>query len=196
MAEYRARVRARVETQRISRLRVRVRRRSSAMAKVLKIVKRRKDEDAAPVKTAKAGTTRSGAKVEKSEKSGRSRSASSESAGRFIGVTSGLGIAKFQNKTILENAKRRLTDEELAKAWRKEFPNAKADFTAATVRSVRGLVNRGKHGNDAPNRPIPEFDDSGTALPFRGEKKAAKEAAKAEREAEERRAKKIKKAAK
>lgn len=169
------------------------------MAKVLKIVKRRKDEDAAPVKTAKAGTARSGAKVEKSEKSeksGRSRAASSESTGRFLGATSGLGIAKFQNKTILENAKRRLTDEELAKMWRKEFPNAKADFTAATVRSVRGLVNRGKHGNDAPNRPIPEFDDSGTALPFRGEKKAAKEAAKAEREAEERRAKKVKKAAK
>jgi hypothetical protein len=97
---------------------------------------------------------------------------------RYIGGTSGLRIQEFQNKTILENPRKKLTDVQLAKLWREEFPKA-AKFEEKHVRGVRGLVNLGKHKNDPPAEPVHAYDDDGTKLPLRGEKKAAAEAAKA-----------------
>lgn len=138
-----------------------------------KIVRRGKDEAAA--KPAASGSTRTGAKVTKT-KEGKGTPGSSE--GRFIGRTSGLSVTKYQNKTLADNLKRKLNDEQLAADWRKEFPNARATYDANTVRGVRSVYNRGKHGNEAPRTPTPEYID-GIAQPFRGEKSAAKAAPKA-----------------
>lgn len=139
------------------------------MKKTLKLI--RKNDAAKP---AAAGSARTGAKVEK-VKAGKGTPGGA--VGRYAGRTSGLSVTKFQNQSIESNRKRKLTDEQLAKEWRNEFPNAKADYTAETVRGVRNLYNKGKHGNDAPSSPVPEFDDAGQALPFWGEKAAAKQAA-------------------
>jgi hypothetical protein len=132
-------------------------------------------------KTAKPGSVRTGAKVEK-VKAGKS---TNEGAGRFIGRTSGLGVCKYQNQSIETNLKRKKTDEELAREWKNEFPNAKADYTADTVRSVRNLYNKGKHGQDdtPPRVRVPEYNEAGEALPFWGEKAEAAKAAKAEKSA-------------
>lgn len=101
---------------------------------------------------------------------------------RYVGATSGLGVTEYQNKTILTNPKHKRTDEEIAKDWRKEFPKAKA-YTAEDVAGVRNVVNKGKHGNDAPVKPVHGYDDAGEALPLRGEKSAAKAAKKASKAA-------------
>lgn len=105
-----------------------------------------------------------------------------EKTSRYLGVTSGLRITEYQNKTLLDNRRNKLTDEQLAKSWRDEFPKA-AKFTEKHVRGVRGLVNLGKHKNDAPADLVHEYDVEGTKLPLRGEKKAEK-ATKAEAKAE------------
>lgn len=144
----------------------------------LKIVKR------AEAKTAKPGSKVTGAKVEK-VKSGKGQPGAA--AGRFIGRTSGLGVTKFQNQSLETNKKRKLDDEQLALEWKREFPNAKADYTAETVRGVRNLYNKGKHGNNdgeplSDSQRIPEFID-GEAQPFWGEKAAAKAAAREEKAA-------------
>jgi len=138
------------------------------MAKKLKIVRRTAPDTA---RVAASGSTRTGAKVEK-VKSGKGQPGSS--AGRFIGRTSGLSVLKYQNESLERNRKQRLTDEQLAADWRREFPGARATYTEATVAGVRGAYNRGAHGADAPRNPVPQFDASGEALPFRGEKSAAK----------------------
>lgn len=147
------------------KLRARLARKDSMAAeKRFAIVKRD------PAKVAAAGSTKTGAKVEKI-KAGKGMPGSA--SGRNIGRTTGLSIAKFQNKTIEENRKRHLTDEQLVRLWKSEFPNAKSDYTTAIVSGVRGLYNRGKHGNDAPKVPVPQYDEDGNALPFRGERAAA-----------------------
>jgi hypothetical protein len=146
-------------------------RKDSAMAKVLKI--RSKGSVPATAKAAQPGSERTGAKVKK-VKAGKGQPGSA--AGRYTGRTSGLSVTKFQNQSIETNRKRKLTDEALAQEWKREFPNAKADYTADTVRGVRNLYNLGKHGNDKPSTPVPAYDDSGTALPFWGSKAAEREA--------------------
>ncbi len=130
-------------------------------------------------KTAASGSTKTGAKVEK-VKAGKGTPGGA--VGRYTGRTSQLSVTKYQNQSIESNRKRKLTDEQLAREWKNEFPNAKADYTAETVRGVRNLYNKGKHGNndgEPLSNPVPEFDDAGQALPFWGEKSAAKAAAKA-----------------
>lgn len=167
------------------------------MAKVLRIKSKSQREaetsGSNPSKAARGDSGKSGAKVTKVASSGKG-SGERATAGKYTGKTSGLGVTKFQNLTLEQNMKKRLTDDQLAALWKKEFPNATADYDASTVKGVRGLYNRGKHGNDAPRTPVPEFDASGEALPFRGEKTAAKREAseqrKAQREAEERNQKK------
>lgn len=111
------------------------------------------------------------------------KEAKEKGSSRYVGLTSGLRITEFQNKTLLDNRRNKLTDEQLAKSWRDEFPKAAA-FTDKTVRGVRGLVNLGKHKNDAPTDPVHAYDEEGNKLPLRGEKKAAKDAAKADTKAE------------
>ena len=126
---------------------------------------------AATAKPAASGSTKTGAKVEKT-KSGKGQPGAA--VGRYTGRKSGLGVTKYQNQSIESNRKRKLTDEQLAHEWRDEFPNAKADYTAETVRGVRNLYNLGKHGNDKPSNPVPQFDDAGQAMPFWGERAKAK----------------------
>lgn len=102
------------------------------------------------------------AKVEK-VKSGRPTS----QPGRFLGKTTGMSVAKFQNKTLEDNRKKRLTDAQLAKLWKSEFPNAISDYTEAIVRGVRSAYNRGKHGNNDGQplaKPVPQFDEQGNAI--------------------------------
>ena len=151
-------------------------RKRNSMSK-FKIVKRATD------KVAQAGSGKTGAKVEKT-KSGKGQPGSAQ--GRFIGRTTGLSVAKFQNKTLEDNLKKKLTDEQLVRVWKAEFPNAKSDYTVEIVRGVRSAYNRGKHGQDdiVPSRRVPEFDDDGNALPFRGEASAAKREAKESRQTE------------
>jgi len=158
-------------------------RRGTHMSK-FKIVKRSPE-----AKTAQPGSAKTGAKVEK-VKAGKSAS----NAGRFTGRTTGMSIAKFQNKTIEDNRKKRLSDAQLVRVWKSEFPNAKSDYTEAIVSGVRSLYNRGKHGNDAPRVPVPQFDDDGQPMPFRGEKTAARKARAEEREEKAKVVKKLKKA--
>lgn len=145
------------------------------MAKVLKIRKKsavaeepvrgRKGKAEVEVKRTRPGTPK-----------GRD---AAPNAGRYKGKTSGLGVTVFQNQTIEQNKKKRMTDAQLAELWRREFPNARAEYTEETVRGVRNLYNLGKHGNN-DGRPlpdharVPEFDEQGQALPFWGEKSAAK----------------------
>lgn len=152
----------------------------TSMAQKLKIVSRTKSAEAAKAsaKTAQPGTTKTGAKVVKT-KEGKGQPGSSQ--GRFLGITSGLGVAKFQNQTFDNQKKRKLTDAQIAALWTKEFPNAKATYNAEMVPGVRSAYNRGKHGNNDGNPvvpPVPQYDESGDALPMRGEKTAAKKAAK------------------
>jgi len=96
---------------------------------------------------------------------------------RFVGKTSNLSVTDYQNKMLQSNFKAKLTDEQLAKAFRAEFPNAKA-YTAEDLPGIRSAFNRGKHGNDAPAKPLPAYDDAGEAMSIRGEKSAAKAAKK------------------
>lgn len=124
------------------------------------------------VKSAQPGGRVTGAKVEK-VKTGKG---GSTTAGRFLGRTSGLGVTKYQNQSLETNLKRKKNDDELALEWKREFPDAKADYSAETVRGVRGLFNKGKHGNDEPRTKVPEFID-GEPQPFWGERAAAKAAA-------------------
>jgi hypothetical protein len=114
---------------------------------------------------------------------------------RFAGVTSGLGVLQYQNKTLFDNVKRKLTDTALAADWRREFPNAIAEYTEETVSGVRNLVNRGKHGNpdQVPNPPLHAWDENGKPVANWGDKTKAKAAAKAEAEPPPAPAKKVKK---
>lgn len=141
----------------------------------LKLVKRQ----VVAAKAAAAGSGRTGAKVEKTKEG---KGVAGSAAGRFTGRTTGLSVTKYQNKTILENPKHKYDDEQLVALWKKEFPNAKSDYTVEIVRGVRSLVNRGKHGNDEPRTPVPQYID-GEAQPFRGEKTAARREAAEERPA-------------
>lgn len=160
------------------------------MATVLKI----KSKKTAAAQTAQPGAKRTGAKV--AIKGGKAKGEPTE--GRMLGRTSGLSVMKYQNQSLEQNRKRKLSDEQLAKEWCAEFPNSRAvrngRIDAAMVRSVRNTYNLGKHGNNDGNpipNPVPEFDENGQALPFWGTRMAARREAK---EAEAAKASKSKKA--
>lgn len=95
---------------------------------------------------------------------------------RFTGATTGLGVTEFQNQTLAQNFKKKLTDEQLAALWRKEFPNAIAQYTVEHVQGVRRLFNSGNHKNEAPAKPLHPYDEAGNELPNWGDKKRAREA--------------------
>ena len=125
----------------------------------MKIVKKVKDKDKAETKV--KGT-------------GGKATVGKDKPSRYIGKTSNMRVAEYQNQTLSQNSKKKLTDEELAKDWRREFPNAK-DFTGDIVRSVRNAFNRGQHNNETPSNLVHEYDDDGDKLPLpkRGRKPAA-----------------------
>lgn len=89
--------------------------------------------------------------------------ASKEKVSKYRGVTTGLSVKEFQNKSLKDNAKLHLSDRQLAGVWRKEFPRAVA-YTENHVAGVRGAYNRGEHGNDVPQRPIKEYDEHGVEM--------------------------------
>jgi len=146
------------------------------MATVLKIGAKKTASGKAAVATAKPGAATGGGKVTK-VKEGKAKTGGAV-AGAMVGKTTGLSILKYQNLTLEQNRKKRLTDEQLAQLWRSEHPNSKAvlngNIDAAMVRAVRNNYNLGKHGNDAPAVPIPQFDEGGQPVAAWGEKAAAK----------------------
>jgi hypothetical protein len=136
----------------------------STMAK-LKVVQKVEEE---PVVTKKG--RRAAKAAAKEEKKG---------VGRYTGATTGMSVTEFQNQLMERNFKVKMTDPQLAAAMRREFPEA-IDYDEDHVAGIRGAWNKGKHGNIQPTRPLPEFDDTGTALPLWGEKSAARKVAEAE----------------
>lgn len=138
------------------------------MAK-LKVVGGSVKEASAPVKGAK--------------KEAKAKVAKETVPKKFAGKTTGKGVREFQNDLFAANFKAHLSDEELATAMRDEFPNA-VPYTVEHVRGIRSAFNKGKHGNTAPGKPLPEYDEAGNAQPLWGEKSAARKAA-AEAKAEE-----------
>ena len=88
-----------------------------------------------------------------------------EKASRFKGLTSGLRVRDFQDKTLKDNVKAKLTDEALAELWNAEFPEAK-QVDAKMVGVVRKLYNAGKHGKllPAPEKPSVPYDAQGNKI--------------------------------
>ena len=124
-------------------------------------IKRRKEKDS----MAKAKIVKM-PKVAKKKTTTKAKSAAKSTkkvGSKFAGKSSGLGVSDFQNTTIARNKRDHLTDKVIAKLWRDEFPKAKA-YTEKDVASVRSAFNKGKHGNDAPARPIPEYDRDGNPI--------------------------------
>lgn len=76
------------------------------------------------------------------------------SASKYKGMTTGLRVMAFQDATFAANVTKMLTDEELAAAWRKEFPQAVA-FTAFHVKGARRDYNAGRHAKATPKPAIP-----------------------------------------
>ena len=137
---------------------------------LLTIKRRRKNTLMAKAKIVKMPPDTSKKKVSKPTKTVKSVKKTTSSVGKkFKGKTSNLGVLAYQNKTILDNRRAKLDDKTIAKMWRTEFPDAK-DYPDKDIASVRSAFNRGKHNNDAPARPIPEFDKNGD--PIKKEKAA------------------------
>lgn len=94
---------------------------------------------------------------------------------RYKGVTTGMRVHEYQNQSLEQNLKRKVTDEVLAAEWHAEFPEA-MDFTARVgmIQTVRGLYNKGKHKNAEPDIPLVAYDENKKPLPAptRGRKKA------------------------
>ena len=82
--------------------------------------------------------------------------------GRFFGRR----VMEFQNWTLASNARWRLTDEQLAVLWQAEFPNSRSRYTMRSVRAVRNQFNQGRHNNERPRTPVPEYDEGGRPVVF------------------------------
>lgn len=122
------------------------------MAKTMKLVgKKPASKAAAPVAVAAAPAAK---KAKASE-------------GKYIGATSGLRVGVFQNKTLEDNRKKKLTDEELVALWNAEYPNARTGYNLEIVRGVRNMYNLGKHNNEVPVVAIPEYDAEGKPVAAR-----------------------------
>lgn len=89
---------------------------------------------------------------------------------RYVGKTSGLRVQEFQTKSLADNFKAKLTDEQIAKTWREEFPLA-VKFSDKTVKAVRVRFNKGIHGGQegTPARLSRPYDADGKELALRGE---------------------------
>ncbi len=78
-----------------------------------------------------------------------------ERSGKNIGRTTGLRIMAYQDQTMSEQPTAKLTDEELAAKWQKEFPESRCRFEDRldVVRTVRRLFNEGRHGTQELKAP-------------------------------------------
>lgn len=63
---------------------------------------------------------------------------------KYKGRTTGMRVMEFQDTMFAANVKAMLTDEELAAAWRDEFPHA-VSFTTNHVTGARRDYNNGTH---------------------------------------------------
>ena len=113
---------------------------------------------------AKATATAAPAKTPKAAKT--NGEAGEQTGSRYKGRSTGMRVAEFQNHTLAQQPKRKLTDTELAASWREEFPMA-VSFDERIVRLVRQAYNRGAHKNDRPEAPIAEYDENRKPLPIR-----------------------------
>lgn len=98
----------------------------------------------------------------------------------FVGRTTGLRVGAFQDKLMERNFKAKLTDAQLAKAMREEFPNA-VKFEEKHVRGIRSAWNNGRRAGQegAPEKLLPEYGDDGKPVERRrGPKPNAGRAAK------------------
>lgn len=96
------------------------------------------------------------------------------------GISTGLSITAFQNALMQKNFKAHLTDEQLAEAMRAEFPTA-IPYTAKHVAGIRSAFNKGAHGNDAPESPLPRYGEDGKPVSARGKALDTPKAEKAEK---------------
>jgi hypothetical protein len=91
--------------------------------------------------------------------------------GKNIGRTSGMRVMQYQDKTMSQQAKRKLTDEELGQDWSNEFPEARCQFKDRMdiVRVVRKLYNEKRHGQQSIFDGIPvakyEVNEHGKRVP-------------------------------
>ncbi|TXH19726.1 MAG: hypothetical protein E6R03_00155 [Hyphomicrobiaceae bacterium] len=86
------------------------------------------------------------------------------------GLTTGLGIAAFQDQLMAKNFKAKLTDEELAAAMRAEFPEA-VPYTTAHVAGIRSMWNNGKRTSQhgvKPDVALTGFNAEGQPITGRG----------------------------
>lgn len=128
------------------------------MAKVKVVKKQTVDVEAEP-ETPKSKVVTMPKKAKPAEAS------ESKKTSRFKGVNSGLRVRDFQDKTLKENAKAKLTDAQLAELWNKEFPHAK-QVSEKMVGIVRKLYNAGKHGKltPVPDRPSVAYNADGSKV--------------------------------
>jgi hypothetical protein len=124
-------------------------------------IKRRKEKDS--MAKAKIVKMPKASKKETTPKAKSTAKSTKKVGSKFTGKNSGLGVSDFQNKTISGNKRDHLVDKVIAKMWRDEFPKAKT-YTEKDVASVRSAFNKGKHDNDAPARPIAEYDRDGNPI--------------------------------
>jgi hypothetical protein len=114
---------------------------------------------AAPAAQAKGATKASKATDTKTAAPTPSGAASSTKNGVNFGKTTGMRVMAFQDHTLAVNDQpsKRLTDTELARLWREEFPNSRAvmngRITEAIVRGVRNLYNHGVSGHGTIGQP-------------------------------------------
>lgn len=135
---------------------------STKKSTVVKMQPKKVAATAAPTKTAKAAKP----------------AAKKATDSKFIGKTSGLRVQAFQDGLMKANYKAHLTDTELAKAMRAEFPNAVA-FTEAHVAGIRSQYNNGRRPSqegEKPGKALPKYDEEGNPTNPRATKasKAAK----------------------
>lgn len=124
----------------------------------------------APKSSTKAAPTAEGAKKKAPTNS------------KYIGKSTGLRVQAFQDQLMARNNKAKLTDAQLAKAMREEFPNA-VKFTEDHVAGIRSQWNNGKRASQEGKKPEKvtlRYNEEGEAISprARGEGKAKSGAAK------------------
>lgn len=132
-------------------------------------------------KSIKGGKDKSVAKTVEAPAKAAKKTTKKEGTRKFSGKTTGLGVTAFQNQLMAKNFKAKLTDEQLADAMRREFPEA-VPYVTGHVVGIRSAWNNGKRAgqdNVAPDKKLPRFNADGTStVETRGAKGAAKKAAK------------------
>lgn len=127
------------------------------MAKTTVAAQPVKTPTVAKAKIAKAKATPSTPTADKTP-AAKADAPAEKRSGVNIGKVSGMRVMAYQDHTfeINDQPGRRLTNDELAADWRKEFPESKAvkagRITGEMVAAVRSLYNRGTGGHGTPGQ--------------------------------------------